>query len=455
MNQKMKGSLLIFAAIAVMLSGCSKGAETNTNPSPADSKKENALSTADKSGIVHPKEPVELYFYSNTSSFAEKDVRDRWWNYMNSKYPNFVLKFVPKVPGGLPELLAAGQPIDIMFTSIGGVNSNLIQNGLQYDLTELAKKHGVDLNRFEPETLDMIKNVGGLYGLPVSNARLILFYNKDIFDKFGAPYPKDDMTWDDMLALSKRVTRLENGVQYFGFTAYIQHQMKMNPLSLNIVDSKTGRAAINTDKWKMIIQKVLLDPIMQNEVYKQAVISANDVFSHNDNFGVKRNVAMYAMDSNAPIGWDTNPATSNFNWDIVKMPTFKENPDAGPQPYPNYLYITNISKKKDEAMQVLKFIASDEMQTLESKKGYFSAIKSPEVQKVFASEATSFKGKNLNAVINTKPSKPMTITPSDDLVIKAIENRLFDYVKGQLDLNSLLRIAEEEANKEIEKASKK
>jgi multiple sugar transport system substrate-binding protein len=71
-----------------------------------------------------------------------------------------------------------------------------------------------------PTTIDIQKGFadGGTYGMPVSTTSGALFHNKDLFDKFGVPYPKDGMTWDVLYELAKKMTRNEGGVQYKGFT---------------------------------------------------------------------------------------------------------------------------------------------------------------------------------------------------------------------------------------------
>lgn len=48
-----------------------------------------------------------------------------------------------------------------------------------------------------------------LYMLPGQNNIQVLFYNKDLFDRFGVAYPRDGMTWGEMLDLSSRITRKE------------------------------------------------------------------------------------------------------------------------------------------------------------------------------------------------------------------------------------------------------
>lgn len=45
-----------------------------------------------------------------------------------------------------------------------------------------------------------------------------LFYNKDLFDRYGVPYPTNAMTWDDVLALAKRFpTKGEGEGRIYGF----------------------------------------------------------------------------------------------------------------------------------------------------------------------------------------------------------------------------------------------
>lgn len=44
-----------------------------------------------------------------------------------------------------------------------------------------------------------------------------VFYNKDLFDKFGIDYPTDNMTWDEMYELSKNMTRSDGDIQYYGY----------------------------------------------------------------------------------------------------------------------------------------------------------------------------------------------------------------------------------------------
>jgi len=47
---------------------------------------------------------------------------------------------------------------------------------------------------------------GKQYGVPIWGGDNLIFYNKDAFDRAGVPYPKDDWTFEDFLATTKKLT---------------------------------------------------------------------------------------------------------------------------------------------------------------------------------------------------------------------------------------------------------
>ncbi len=79
----------------------------------------------------------------------------------------------------------------------------------------MLKQHHVNLGRVEPYIIEYVKIASTkdeLFGFPLTQSFHALYYNKDILDKFGVPYPKDGMKWDQVYQLAKELTRLENGV---------------------------------------------------------------------------------------------------------------------------------------------------------------------------------------------------------------------------------------------------
>lgn len=90
-----------------------------------------------------------------------------------------------------------------------------------------------------------------------------------------------------------------------------------------------------------------------------------------------------------------------MHFDFVSMPTFKDLPGVGEQSYPTYISIPNISKNKDAAMKVVKFLTSDEFQTEISKKGNMTSLKNPAIQKLMGTDS-DFKSLNYAAFFHNK-----------------------------------------------------
>ena len=53
------------------------------------------------------------------------------------------------------------------------------------------------------------------YMTPTDAGSIALYYNKDLFDKRGVPYPTDDWTFDDYKAIFPQLTFEEDGVKYY------------------------------------------------------------------------------------------------------------------------------------------------------------------------------------------------------------------------------------------------
>jgi multiple sugar transport system substrate-binding protein len=55
------------------------------------------------------------------------------------------------------------------------------------------------------------------YMLTSDTGPMVIYYNKELFDRSGVPYPKDGWTLDDMVERTRRLTRQDGGVQYWGY----------------------------------------------------------------------------------------------------------------------------------------------------------------------------------------------------------------------------------------------
>jgi ABC-type glycerol-3-phosphate transport system substrate-binding protein len=387
------------------------------------------------------KQPADLIFVSAGGDSVDS-FDERFGNSLRKKFPNYNMQYVK---GKIPELLTAGQPMDIVWDSIGKTYNTLINYDLNYDMTDLITKYNVDTNRFDPVLIDAMKKIsnGGLYGLPVTADMMITFYNKDVFDKAGIPYPKDGWTWDDALEISKKLTRNDGGKQYYGFAYYLDHLVRMNQLSLPYLDSKMEKAAINNDKWKNFIQTTVLNQVLSAGYQSGMLKDLQGNLPGGDQFAKTQEAPIYLYQTNLLF-----KEMPSFNWDITTIPTFKEAPGVGSEPYPTYFSIAKISKYKEQALEVIKYLTSDEFQMEASKKGLVPVLKNESVKKAFG-QASQFKGKHFEAIFYNKMAPIMTKTPYDDDVENPLKQAILEVARGNTDINTALRTAEEEGNKAI------
>ncbi|RKN64573.1 ABC transporter substrate-binding protein [Paenibacillus ginsengarvi] len=401
------------------------------------------------------KEPMELVFFANNMETPE-DINSRYGDPLRKKFPNLTFKYIQATKGNtLQDLIAAGDRFDIFFNAIGLFESQAFENGIQYDMTDLIKAHNIDLNVLEPMLVNEIKRASGgkTYMLPVQNNNFVLYYNKELFNKFGVPYPKDGMTWDDMVGLSIKMSRVDEGTNYFGYSHYSGLTLRLNSLSIPISESTgSGMPIINKDeRWKTIYQKYFIEPF-HSPVYEDHFKKSGNI-PNLSNFS-KGNLAMFLYLSS--LMQLADPYLKDVDWDVAAMPTLKENPGVGTQANPIYMGITKMAGNKDGAMEVLKYFISNEYQVEMARQGIIPSLKDKDVKSQLGASVTgSAKGKNWGAVFynNFAPSAPMG--PYDIKLASIYEKYADTLTKGKADLNTVLRQAEEESVKYVNEQKSK
>lgn len=148
---------------------------------------------------------------------------DPFWLKVVEEYksinPNVVLTLINVADNNSMEqkasaMLAGKQPLDIIWTD-SSVTQAMGKAGLLEPLTSYIKKDNFDLDSiFMSSKHDHMWN-GELVGLPAIPMGYLIFYNKDIFDKAGVPYPKNDWTIDEFLDAAKKTTNAS--LQQFGY----------------------------------------------------------------------------------------------------------------------------------------------------------------------------------------------------------------------------------------------
>ncbi|MDB5084675.1 MAG: transporter substrate-binding protein [Bacilli bacterium] len=365
-------------------------------------------------------------------------------------YITFTFVFTGYNNEKIQDMVAASQAPDILISYNPADVQGWSDLGLTTDLNPLVSKYKIDLSRYDQPFIQNILNVAPaqhneLFALPYYGYRLVLFYNKDIFDKYGVAYPKDNMTWPQVIDLAKQVTKNDGSTQYRGLQMdSFGRSARQYPLLA--LDPKTDKPIVTNDQWVHFFQ-----------IYKSSYdIPGNLDPSHIDNdtnsFLKDKTLAMWAYGTDH---WDAfqGGVDNGLHWDMVSWPSFPDIPGQGPAYGGQILGITSSSQHKDQAFRVISYIGSDEVQTHLARVGYAPSISSSTVHQQYGADMQLLQGKNIGALFGNKPAvNPKEISRYDSLASSTLNKHVLDIVSGKKDINTALREAADDIDIAVQKA---
>jgi multiple sugar transport system substrate-binding protein len=435
MSIKFKSVAIPAAAFILMLTGCSG----STTPSTTDT-------TANETVPVVNNDPVTLKFYSHVAKMDEAVFKNNVADIVKKKYPNITLEFSFGGVANLNQLMTSGEIPDIIYS--GSDNYMSLQAAdLIYDLTDIIKANKVDLSLFSPGAIETIKNLGEgkVTALPFSKNAAALYYNKDLFDKFGVAYPTNGMTYDQVIALARQMTRKQDGVQYVGWEPGFP-DANASPFVQPFVDMKTKKALIDTPANKKVLE-------MMKQGYEiPGFIGPNDLFRYAPKaFITDHTVAMYVdwYNKMSPVVIAAEESKTAPNWDIVTVPNFPENAQVGRHEAVQFLAVSKQTKYKEQAFQAILATTSKEAQLLQSRNGRIAILNDPEVQKQFGKDVKGYEGKHMENLFLFKAAPSAPVTLYDDEMREILRNTAKDIAVSKKDVNTVLREAQEMADKKL------
>lgn len=384
--------------------------------------------------------PTELTVY-HPWGLTHEIFMEREGGRIVKKYPNLSFKVLNSTNGTLDKLILTNEKIDIIYATednyLGYKNAGFIS-----DMSDLMKKYNTNFNGIDSGVMNYLKTLwsGQMYGLPVSAQTTAMYHNKDIFDKFGVPYPTDSMTWDDAYNLAARLTRQDGGITYRGFASRTigSNDFRYNQLSLPLVDPETGKAVYNTDAWKSYVQNF----VRFYQVPGYGLTPEIAAFPKSvDLFVKERTLAMILWTSS-----DFNSMPKDLNWAASALPSFREKPGVGQQYQTIVWYLSDVTPNREEAFLAMAEAVSSETQLAMSRIGQMSILTDPSVRKAFGEALPGMEGRNFQSIIPKQPAEK----PVDHKYTANILSHLygaFDAVRsGEKDINTAFREAEEKTN---------
>ena len=412
---------------------------------------ENAGQAAGDSGA---KEPVTLKVLRAGITVTESEFNAYLADAVRTKYPHITLEWV-EAPEDveIEPLITQGTVPDIIIASTTAATSDFERLDLVEDLTPFVEKYGVDLNRLKPVVLDTIKTYspeGKLSVLPLSLNLPVLFYNKEIFDKFGVPYPKDEqMTWDETIELGKQVTKIDGGVNYIGFDVNGPTNIHTG-LDLTILDPATGESTLTTNPgWEKVFN------VLKKNYEVPDYIGADGRYQYandDDIFFNEQNLAMLAFNLAHLVGplEELRQQGVEIDWDFAPFPNFSENLGTNRAANVHALLVTKTSKHKDEAFQVIANVLSDEVQEKLARTGRIPTIQNEELEKLYGADIPVLQGKTIANIFKTEPREVVKPHEFESDVRKFVNDAAKRIALEGIDVNTAIREADEAIKKELQ-----
>jgi multiple sugar transport system substrate-binding protein len=425
--------------LSLLTSACGMNG-TNTADDPGAEKSGNASA---------PHDPVTLTLYMHSAGMSDDEFKRYVLDPVQRKYPYITLEVIRNGKGkALEDLITAGTYPDIMTVDTYSV-LKMKDLGMAEELSTLAKANGFDRSKYIPTIMnvnDLYGKKGELYAIPWAAQYTALYYNKDVFDKLALGYPKDNMTWDDLLELGRKFTAKDGSAQYSPLGSQVDAFYVYSQLSSeDLVNAATKKAQFNNENWKKIFQ--LMKNITDLPNNQTGYGSGRDRFLKDKTLAMLPDWGSYA--SNLMTA-ETQGGTG-MKWDLASYPTFKDNPGIGPASGPFLMMVCSQSKQKQEAFKVISEIVGKENQMVIAKEGLkLPSMDDEEMRKNFATNNPIMKEKNVQSIFKVKSAPIGARSEYYDAANKPLKDNLKKVTQGTMDINTALRDAEDKANVAIQ-----
>lgn len=302
-------------------------------------------------------------------------------------------------------MLAGGDDVDLIYSKNMPQYLTMITNGQVADISSLVARDNVDLSIYNGAT-DKLTVDGKLYGLPFRSDLWLLFYNKDLFDKQGVPYPTDNMTWEEYAEMCQKMSSGEGAERVYG--GYLQNW----PASVQNISIQNGKnTTVSTDYAFMRPAYEMALSLQKNKyIMDYASITAGSLHYSGVFFNQQAATVYQGTWFVGLLLKEAKAGNLKFNWGVVKAPHTSDGQegDAVGALFP--MCINSKSKNQEMAWEYLKFLTSKEGAAIIAKYGYLPAARDQSVIDAFVSQEgfpagceTAFDIKQLSLEVPAHP----------------------------------------------------
>ena len=280
------------------------------------------------------------------------------------------------------QLSGGGSDFDVVAVKdIPGYN-NLVKAGLLQDLTPLAERDGVDTAAYGG-IVEQVSVDGKFYELPFRSDFWVIFYNKDLFDAAGVPYPDNDMTFEEYDQIARAVTSGSGASKVYGAH---YHTWRSAIQLFGILDGQHQITDGGDYSYLKPYYEMALAQQADGIVQDYATLKTSNI--HYTGVFYNQSVAMMNMGSwfiASLIAANQSGQSDAQNWGIVKYPHAE-----GVEPGTTLGTITALAiptgtDQTEAAWDFVKFVCGTEGAEALAATGNFPAVTNDEINNIIAS----------------------------------------------------------------------
>jgi multiple sugar transport system substrate-binding protein len=420
---------MLLAILSVLLAACAPAAPATSAATPEPQVIVNNVVVTATPGPTEPPEPVEITYYTFSAAPDHLKEMDQMVQAFEASHPSIKVN-VETAPFAdyftkLQTLIAGGTAPDVFELNYENFVT-YADKGLLLDLSPMMKEDTTLDPAVYSERANQAFSYNGMQlGLPSTFSTVMLFYNKDLFDKAGLDYPTADWTWDNVVEAGKKLNDPANGVWglYSGiqFWEFYKKAAQNNCQFFN--EDKT-EVLINSPECVQALQ-TMVDMVKVHKIQP----STEDMAGQSD--GDMFTTGKLAMDVTG-IWMFSAYKDAPFQWDITVEPGMA---NKATHFFANDASIFAATKHPQEAYEWVKFLTSDpEVAKIRIASGWeLPALKDPALFQDYLSQTPP---ENRQAVIDSLQYAvvpPVIVRQSEmqDAIGKLLEQVMLDQLTPQ------------------------
>ena len=427
----MLSTILALSLLVATLGGCSSASQSTGS---------SAHSGVDNGASGSNEAKTTLQFYDWTD---EKDYMQKIVDQFNAQSKDTVVKLDlisdsnNEYSNKLLVMLTGGADLDLY--AVNGLSklSLYTSKNVLLDLSKQVTSSGINLAAYGPSFQDTLTLEKGKYfALPYRSSAYALFYNKDVFDKDGIPYPTQ-MTWDQYAQLAKKMTKqVGSDTQWGGYVPdWEGNCFSTLQKGSNILDDNLN----STKEWLECLNK-LYNVDKSHMSYKEMKAEKVDWLSEFESGKV-------AMMPNGDwtineIKADISAGKCKINFDMAPLPL----PDGITSPITpggdnTFVGIYSKSQKADAAFEFIKYLCGEKGGSIIAGNGVLPAYINDGTKQAFLN-ATGLAGSGY--FFNAKTVSENPPVSQIDAVNKAFQEQKDLYLLGQQDIDKTINNFEQQ-----------